>query len=83
MKYIFKLALQARDLLEEIIKYFEGQDLMEGDRASPEDSDVSDNICPDFETDMEGNILQPEGIDPDFIIDMVEKKKKTLYQRSW
>ncbi len=83
MKYIFKRALQARDLLEEIIKYFEGQDLMEGDRASPEESDVSDNIYPDFETDMEGNILQPEGVDPDFIIDMVEKKKKNTKPLEW
>ena len=79
MKYIYRRALQARDLLEEIIKYFEGQNLMESDRASPEDSNVSESIYPDFETDMDGNILQPEGIDPDFIIDIIEQRKKSAH----
>ena len=76
VRYIHKRALLAKQILEEILLYFEGKEEIDGIRSISE-AILSDELYPDFEVDKDGTVLLPKDEkNPDKFLDFVEAMQK-------
>ena len=77
MHYIYKRALLAKQILDEILLYFEGKEEIDGNRSIDKATIQSDEIYPDFEVDEDGVVKMPaDELNPDKFLDKVEAMQK-------